>query len=57
MTTTGLRAGSGDLNGGPGFTNPAVPFGGYRRSGLGRENGTEGLDEYTQLKTIKYAAR
>jgi aldehyde dehydrogenase (NAD+) len=52
-----LRAGSIDLNGGPGYTNPAVPFGGWKRSGLGRENGPEGLDEYTQLKTIKYPAR
>ncbi|HZE66284.1 MAG TPA: aldehyde dehydrogenase family protein [Sporichthyaceae bacterium] len=52
-----LRAGSIDLNGGPGYTNPAVPFGGMKRSGLGRENGPEGLDEYTQLKTIKYPAR
>jgi aldehyde dehydrogenase (NAD+) len=52
-----LRAGSIDLNGGPGYTNPAVPFGGMKRSGLGRENGPEGLAEYTQLKTIKYPAR
>jgi aldehyde dehydrogenase (NAD+) len=52
-----LRAGSIDLNGGPGYTNPAVPFGGWKRSGLGKENGPEGLDEYTQLKTIKYPAR
>jgi aldehyde dehydrogenase (NAD+) len=52
-----LRVGSVDLNGGPGYTNPAVPFGGMKRSGLGRENGPEGLDEYTQLKTIKYPAR
>ncbi len=52
-----LRAGSIDLNGGPGYTNPAVPFGGWKRSGLGKENGPEGLDEYTQLKTIKYPAK
>ena len=49
-----LRTGTVDINGGPGYTNPDVPFGGNRRSGLGRENGSEGLDEYTQLKTIKY---
>ncbi len=49
-----LRTGTVDINGGPGYTNPDVPFGGYKRSGLGRENGDEGLNEYTQLKTIKY---
>jgi aldehyde dehydrogenase (NAD+) len=49
-----LRTGTVDINGGPGYTNPDVPFGGYRRSGLGRENGVEGLDEYSQIKTIKY---
>jgi aldehyde dehydrogenase (NAD+) len=52
-----LRAGSVDINGGPGYTNPDVPFGGYKDSGLGRENGSEGIDEYTQFKTIKYPAR
>jgi aldehyde dehydrogenase (NAD+) len=51
-----LRAGSIDINGGPGYTNPDVPFGGYKNSGVGRENGVEGIDEYTQLKTIKYHA-
>lgn len=52
-----LHTGSVDINGGPGYTNPDVPFGGYKDSGLGRENGVEGLDEYTQFKTIKYPAR
>jgi aldehyde dehydrogenase (NAD+) len=51
---TRLRTGSVDINGGPGYTNPAVPFGGYKNSGVGRENGDQGLDEYTQFKTIKY---
>jgi aldehyde dehydrogenase (NAD+) len=51
-----LRTGTVDINGGPGYTNPDVPFGGRARSGLGRENGAEGLDEYTQLKTIKYGS-
>lgn len=51
-----LRTGSVDINGGPGYTSPDVPFGGYKRSGYGRENGSQGLDEYTQFKTIKYHA-
>jgi len=29
-----------------------VPFGGYKQSGIGRENGLEGLDEYTQTKAV-----
>jgi (Z)-2-((N-methylformamido)methylene)-5-hydroxybutyrolactone dehydrogenase len=29
-----------------------VPFGGYRQSGFGRENGLESLHEYTQVKSI-----
>lgn len=28
------------------------PFGGYRSSGMGRENGIEALDEYTQTKSV-----
>ncbi len=34
-------------------TMPAsVPFGGYKHSGVGRENGEMAIDEYTQIKTI-----
>jgi aldehyde dehydrogenase (NAD+) len=51
-----VRTGGMSINGGAGTMNPAVPFGGYKRSGIGRENGEAGLDEYTQLKTIKYHA-
>ncbi len=29
-----------------------LPFGGYKRSGFGREKGMEGLLSYTQLKTV-----
>jgi len=28
------------------------PFGGYKDSGLGRENGREGLNEYQQIKSV-----
>lgn len=32
--------------------DPIVPFGGYKQSGLGRENGREVIDAYTQVKSI-----
>ena len=33
-------------------TPPQVPFGGYKQSGMGRENGLAAIEHYTQLKTI-----
>jgi aldehyde dehydrogenase (NAD+) len=30
----------------------AVPFGGYKMSGYGRESGTEHMDEYLQTKAV-----
>lgn len=49
-----LRAGQVQVNryGGSG---PDVPFGGYGRSGVGREKGLEALWHYTQLKTVLVA--
>ncbi len=35
-----------------GLPDMAIPFGGYRQSGWGRENGYEGLLEYTELKSV-----
>jgi acyl-CoA reductase-like NAD-dependent aldehyde dehydrogenase len=32
--------------------NYAMPFGGMKKSGFGRENGTEGLDEFLQEKAV-----
>ncbi|MEL0088203.1 MAG: betaine-aldehyde dehydrogenase [Halieaceae bacterium] len=34
------------------ITPPEVPFGGYHESGLGRENGLQAIEYYTQTKTI-----
>ena len=46
-----LRTGQVDINGGR--FNPLAPFGGYRRSGIGREFGKYGLEEYFQIKAIQ----
>ena len=34
--------------------DPAGPFGGFKQSGIGRENGVEGIDAYVELQTIPY---
>ncbi|MEV0425849.1 aldehyde dehydrogenase family protein [Micromonospora sp. NPDC050495] len=46
-----LRTGAVDVNGAP--FNPLAPFGGYKQSGLGRELGRYGLDEFLQTKAIQ----
>ena len=33
-------------------SNAAVPFGGVKHSGMGREGGAEGIDEYTEVQYI-----
>ncbi|MCK5700192.1 MAG: aldehyde dehydrogenase family protein, partial [Cyclobacteriaceae bacterium] len=34
------------------ITPVEVPFGGYKNSGIGRENGLAAIEHYTQLKTV-----
>ena len=34
------------------ITPVQVPFGGYKQSGIGRENGLAAIEHYTQLKTV-----
>ncbi|MET9970237.1 aldehyde dehydrogenase family protein [Streptomyces sp. NPDC006356] len=46
-----IRTGQVDINGAA--FNPAAPFGGYKKSGLGREFGTYGIDEFTETKAIQ----
>ncbi|WP_369254057.1 aldehyde dehydrogenase family protein [Streptomyces sp. R35] len=52
-----IRAGGVAINGGSAGVNPRAAFGGYKQSGLGREWGEFGLDEYLQTKTVSWAAR
>lgn len=49
-----MRTGTIMLNGGSGRLHPDTPFGGYKRSGLGREWGAEGYNEYSQIKAISF---
>ena len=46
-----MRTGQVSINGGA--FNVTAPFGGYKRSGLGRELGVHGLDEYLEIKSIQ----
>jgi acyl-CoA reductase-like NAD-dependent aldehyde dehydrogenase len=46
-----IRAGQVEVNGGA--FNPAAPFGGYKQSGLGREAGTFGLEEFLEVKALQ----
>ncbi len=46
-----LRAGQVDING-AGY-NLQAPFGGYKQSGIGRENGRYGFEEYLEIKSIQ----
>jgi aldehyde dehydrogenase (NAD+)/betaine-aldehyde dehydrogenase len=46
-----LRTGRVDINGGP--FNLAAPFGGYKQSGVGRELGRYGIDEFLELKSVQ----
>jgi aldehyde dehydrogenase (NAD+) len=46
-----IRAGTAMINGGIWYGADS-PFGGYKASGIGRQNGVEGFEQYTETKTI-----
>jgi aldehyde dehydrogenase (NAD+) len=50
-----IRTGTLSVNGGQWF-GPDSPFGGYKESGIGREHGVAGFEEYLATKTIGYPA-
>lgn len=47
-----IRAGQVRVNGVRTAALPVSPFGGYKKSGLGRELGSFGLDEFVEIKAI-----
>jgi aldehyde dehydrogenase (NAD+) len=49
-----LRVGTVNVNGGVWYSAD-VPFGGYKQSGIGREMGVAGFEEYLELKVIATA--
>lgn len=49
-----IHAGQVDINGAR--FNPLAPFGGYKQSGVGREAGVAGFEEFLQIKSIQMNA-
>jgi aldehyde dehydrogenase (NAD+) len=50
-----VRTGTLAVNGGL-YYGADVPFGGYRDSGVGRQNGTAGFDQYLEVKSLAWPA-
>jgi aldehyde dehydrogenase (NAD+) len=51
-----IRTGTVTVNGGVWYGADS-PFGGYKMSGIGRQNGLEGFEQYLETKTIGLPAR
>jgi aldehyde dehydrogenase (NAD+) len=48
-----IRAGNASINGGS-TSAPDLPFGGYKHSGIGRQNGRSGFEQYLEVKTAAW---
>ena len=46
-----IRTGTVSVNGGV-YYGPDAPFGGYKQSGIGREMGLAGFEEFLEIKTL-----
>lgn len=51
-----IQTGNISINGGTAGMSPWAPFGGYKRSGVGRELGADVLDDFTETKAIQFHA-
>ena len=51
-----IRTGTFSVNGGQYFAADA-PFGGFKQSGIGREMGVAGLEEFLELRTFAVAEK
>jgi aldehyde dehydrogenase (NAD+) len=50
-----LRTGTVGVNGGS-YYAPDVPFGGFKDSGVGRQNGIQGFDQYLEVQSLALPA-
>jgi aldehyde dehydrogenase (NAD+) len=50
-----IRTGTLGINGGP-INAPDMPFGGYKHSGVGRQNGAAGFEQYVETKAVAWPA-
>jgi aldehyde dehydrogenase (NAD+) len=49
-----IRTGSFAVNGGMPIGQADMPFGGYKHSGIGRQNGLAGFDQYLETKSVAW---
>jgi aldehyde dehydrogenase (NAD+) len=49
-----IRTGSMAVNGGMPIGQADMPFGGYKHSGIGRQNGLAGFDQYLETKSVAW---
>ena len=50
-----VRTGTLSVNGGN-IYGPDMPFGGYKHSGVGRQNGVSGFEQYLETKALSWPA-
>ena len=50
-----VRTGGLSINGGAPY-GPDLPFSGYKHSGIGRQNGVAGFEQYLEVKSLAWPA-